>query len=222
MAYPRWLRLVRVVCGLAGCAGLGCQGASSTSPATGPDRDRAADASSAAPGSPLAGDAATRPGPGSSVDAALPGSTPAPAISGTLAFAASAELCEVSCGQTRFSSDIDELYVSTLWKGLSGRHFELRRFYGPDGNRVLEQLVTFDTSLTEPVPLADPALGPNATAVLPAPRNSAGEAVARHWVMVRGTGQGMHYPGVYRVEVLRDKLSDPPDLVGSFTLTAVP
>lgn len=221
MAYPRGLRQARVVFGLAACVGLGCQGASTTSPATGPDRDRAADASSAAPGSPVAGDP-DPPGSGSSVDAALPWSTPAPAISGNLVFAQSAELCDASCQQTRFSNEVDEIYVSTLWKGLSGRHFERRRFFGPDGNLALEQLVTFDTSLTEPVPLAGPALGPNATAVLPAPRNNASEAVVRHWVLVRGTGQGMHYPGVYRVEVLRDKLSGAPDLVGSYTLTASP
>ncbi|MBK8481149.1 MAG: hypothetical protein IPL40_08230 [Proteobacteria bacterium] len=221
MAYPRWLRQVRVVCGLAGCVGLGCQDASTTSPATGSDRDRPADASSAVARSPVAGDPDT-PGPRPSIDAALPWRAPAPAISGNLVFAASAEPCDASCRQTRFSYEVPELHVSTLWKGLSGRHFEYRRFYGPDGNPVLEQLVTFDTTLTEPAPLAGPALGPNATAVLPAPLNNAGEAVVRHWVMVRGTGQGMHYPGVYRVEVLRDKLSGAPDLVGSYTLTASP
>lgn len=98
-----------------------------------------------------------------------------------------------------------ELHVQTVWRNLSGRHVELRRFYSPDGALYAQKLVPFATDISRAERYQPPVGIPSTHEVQPAPTLADGTILIWDYLPVGGTWIAQrNMVGTWRLEIALD------------------
>ncbi|MBK8479828.1 MAG: hypothetical protein IPL40_01415 [Proteobacteria bacterium] len=160
--------------------------------------------------------------PAAASDPTTVGQPATPAIPNAVVFSGTQKLCSAAeCSTTRYGIDsVRELHVYGLWKGVSGDHIELRKYYSPDGSLYYQKLVAFSTDPAHAdKPFAPTADLPHTGTVQLAPTNPTGQRVVWDYLPVGGTWITQHgMTGTWRVEVYLDRTAGTPDVVKTFQL----
>lgn len=160
--------------------------------------------------------------PAASADPGAAGQPGATAAANAIVLSPTQKLCSAAeCSTTRYSIEsLRELHVYGLWKGLSGDHVELRKYYSPDGSLYYQKLVAFSTDPASAGKPFEPSADlPHTATVQLAQSNPTGQRVVWDYLPVGGTWITQHgITGTWRVEVYLDRATGTPDVVKNFEL----
>ncbi|MBK6848397.1 MAG: hypothetical protein IPG96_13025 [Proteobacteria bacterium] len=166
------------------------------------------------------GPAGSDPAAASDPSATDPSATPA--VPNAVVFSGTQKLCGAAeCSTTRYGIEsLRELHVYGLWKGVSGDHVELRKYYSPDGSLYYQKLVAFSTDpASADKPFEPSADLPHTATVQLAQTNPSGQRVVWDYLPIGGTWITQHgMTGSWRVEVYLDRTTGTPDVVKNFEL----
>lgn len=149
-------------------------------------------------------------GPSAPIDAKPPEETP-PVITATLIFNESASSYVPSPAPQEFSIFVvRDLFIHTVWSGLTGEHSEIRKFYMPSGELYYQKLTPFSTDIEAPVPFEKQVDIPHATSVLPTPPDANGKVIVTDYLPIAGTWiSDRSLTGTWTVEIYLDEAAAP-------------